>query len=50
MFLVRKVKLSKDEINFDLDEDLFGLNDFIEKILRDLFILLFRLKLECSNR
>ena len=35
MVSARKAKPSKDEINFDSDEDLPGLNDSIEKTPRD---------------
>lgn len=35
MVLARKAKLSKDEINFDSDEDLPGLDDSVEKTPRD---------------
>lgn len=35
MVLARKAKPSKDEINFDSDEDLPGLDDSVEKTPRD---------------
>lgn len=35
MVLARKAKLSKDEINFDSDEDLPGLDDSVQKTPRD---------------
>lgn len=50
MFSARKAKPSKDEINFDSDEDLPGLNDSIEKTSRDSPTPPPRSKLERSNR
>lgn len=35
MVLARKAKPNKDEINFDSDEDLPGLDDSVEKTPRD---------------
>lgn len=35
MVLARKAKPSKDEINFDSDEDLPGVDDSVEKTPRD---------------
>ena len=50
MVSVRKAKPSKDEINFNSDEDLPGLNDSIEKTPRDSPTPPPRSKPELSNR
>ena len=50
MVSARKAKPSKDEINFDSDEDLPGLNDSMEKTPRDSPTPPPRSKAELSNR